>query len=127
MLNLKYKDCLQFNYSIFNPKYDPHKPFPGYDENGNPIGQLGHFTLDEFEIKLTVSIQNKNTSRVIYTKEVLFNEEVHNWKDDYISVEIPKGFYIVKTSLTGTIKSVMIVEGEKYWKNLCTFQKYFYT
>ena len=34
------------------------------------------------------------------------NEEIHKWKDDYISVEIPKGFYIVKASLTGTIKSV---------------------
>jgi Astacin (Peptidase family M12A). len=125
--NVKFKlqRLFTINYSIFNPKYDPHKPFPGYDENGNPIGQLGHFTLDEFEIKLTVSIQNKNTSRVIYTKEVLFNEEVHNWKDDYISVEIPKGFYIVKTSLTGTIKSVNDSRRRKILEKLMYFPKVF--
>ena len=106
--NVKFKlqRLFTINYSSFNPKIDPNQPFPGFDDEGNPIGQLGNFTLDEFEIKLTISIQNKNTSRVIYTKEMLFNEEIHKWKDDYISVEIPKGFYIVKASLTGTIKSV---------------------
>ena len=124
-VKFKLQRLFRINYSIFNPKDDPSRPFPGYDEEGNPIGYLGHFTLDEFEIKLTISVQNKNTSRVIYKKEVLFNEEIHKWKDDYINVEIPKGFYIVKASLTGTIKSVDDSRRRKILEKLMYFPKVF--
>lgn len=82
---------------------------PGFDL----FASYTNFSLDDYDIRATISIQKKNSVTPLYQKEIAFSHEIFSWEKEFVDIDIPKGFYTVKLTLKGSVKGTIDSQKEK--------------
>ncbi|GIZ14935.1 hypothetical protein [Capnocytophaga catalasegens] len=117
----------EINYDLFKaPKIPDDKPVPPSFWDGPFAFGLGSFSLDEFDIKVTISIQKKDSYYPFYKKEIPFTKEIFKWEEEIVNIDIPKGLYSVKVSLTGKVKGTSDLRREKILERILYSPKIFF-
>lgn len=75
-----------------------------FQQNFSPSNAVWQgYSLNDFEIKTSIIIVEKNTNNIVYTKEIPV-VETSGYEDSFLSVNLPQGVYTTMLRLTGTVK-----------------------
>lgn len=128
-IKFKLSKLFKINYDNFNPPNPKHLG-GGLEYYMPPIDFSSlheSFSLDDYDIKAIISIEKKGTTSPLYRKEFSFDEEIFTWEDEFIDIDIPKGFYSVKLTLTGSVKGTTDTHKENNLQKLLNSPSIFFS